>query len=115
MEEFLHWLQGTMARPTWFGWFHILWICIMIAECVVVYIFRKKISKKALNIILLSVGIALIIFEIYKQIINSFNYNGGGGRKFVMVISVVCLSIPILFNTNVFNVDSRNYTQGESL
>lgn len=79
MEEFLHWLQGTMARPTWFGWFHILWICIMIAECVVVYIFRKKISKKALNIILLSVGIALIIFEIYKQIINSFNYNGGGG------------------------------------
>ncbi len=81
MEEFLHWLQGTMARPTWFGWFHILWICIMIAECVVVYIFRKKISKKALNIILLSVGIALIIFEIYKQIINSFNYNGGGGKE----------------------------------
>lgn len=81
MEEFLHWLQGTMTEPTWFGWFHILWICIMIAECIVIYIFRKKISKKILNVLLLSTGLALIIFEIYKQIIFSFNYNGGGGIR----------------------------------
>lgn len=81
MEEFLHWLQGTMTRPTWFGWFHILWICIMIAECVVIYIFRKKISRKTLNIILLSTGLALIIFEIYKQVIYSFNYNSGEGNS----------------------------------
>lgn len=81
MEEFLHWLQGTMTTPTWFGWFHILWLCIMIAECVVIYIFRKKISRKTINIILLTVGIALIIFELYKQIVFSFNYNGGNGNS----------------------------------
>lgn len=107
MEEFLHWLQGTMTRPTWFGWFHILWICIMIAECIVIYIFRKKISKKILNVLLLSTGLALIIFEIYKQIIFSFNYNGGG--EFDVVISMVCLSIPILFHTNVLDGDRWNF------
>lgn len=77
MSEFLHWLQGTMSVPTWFGWYHILWLFIMIAGCVVIYIFRNKISKKAINIILLTISIILIVFEVYKQIIFSFYYNDG--------------------------------------
>lgn len=81
MEEFLHWLQGTMEKPTWFGWFHILWLCIMIAECVTIYIFRNKMSKKTINLIILCTGIALIIFEIYKQVEMSFRYNGGNGNS----------------------------------
>ncbi len=76
MNEFLHWLEGTMATPTWFGWYHIMWLVIMVAVCVLVYIFRNKISKKTVNIILLTTGIVLVIFEIYKQVIYSFDYHG---------------------------------------
>lgn len=82
MENFLHWFQGQMATPTWFGWFHILWLCIMIAECVTIYIFRKRISKRTLNIIILCTGIALVLFETYKQLEFSFVYNGGNGNSY---------------------------------
>lgn len=81
MNEFLHWLQSSMERPTWFGWFHIMWLVLMVTTCVLIYIFRKRFSKKGINIVLLTVGIALIVFEIYKQVIYSFNYNNGGGTS----------------------------------
>lgn len=81
-EEFMHALQGNMSTPTWFGWFHLLWLGIMICECVVIFIFRKKISRKCINIILLVTGILLILFEVYKQLDFSFNYNGGNGNSY---------------------------------
>lgn len=81
MEEFLHFLDGRMSTPTWFGWYHLLWIGITIASCVLIFVFRHKFNKKAINIILLCLGIALILFELYKQIIFSFNYNGGNGNS----------------------------------
>lgn len=77
MNEFMHWLQGTMETPTLFGWFHILWIGILLAECVVIFIFKKKMSRKTVNLIILLTGIALLIFELYKQLIYSFRYNDG--------------------------------------
>lgn len=81
MEEFLHWFQGKMPTPTLFGWFHLLWIGILVAECVLIWVFRKKISPKMTNMIILFTGIALILFETYKQIEYSFNYNGGNGNS----------------------------------
>lgn len=75
MEKFLYWLQGAMDTPTLYGWFHLMWFAILIIECVLIYLFRKKISRKAVNIILLICGILLIIFEIYKQLVFSFQYD----------------------------------------
>ena len=79
MEEFLHFLDGRMTTPTWFGWFHIMWLVITLAACVLIYLFRKKISPKAVNITILVAGIVMILFEVYKQINFSFNYVPGGG------------------------------------
>lgn len=81
-EEFMHSLQATMKTPTWFGWFHFLWIGIMLVECVLLFVFRKKITQKAIRIILLTTGITLILFEVYKQLVFSFNYNGGHGNSY---------------------------------
>ena len=81
MEEFLHFLQGKMTKPTWFGWFHIMWIIITITACTLIFIFRKRISKKGLNITLICLGVALMLFELYKQIVYSFKYNGGNGNS----------------------------------
>lgn len=84
MEDFLHWLQGTMTRPTWFGWYHILWICLMVTACILIYIFRKKFSRKGVNIAILTIGIALIIFELYKQITYAFRYGANGTSSWQM-------------------------------
>jgi len=81
MEEFMHFLQGRMDVPKGFGWFHFLWIGLVILACVFIYIFRGKISRKGVNIALLSFGLVLIVFEIYKQLVFSFNYNAGGGTS----------------------------------
>ena len=78
MNEFLHWLQTRMPMPTWFGWFHIMWIIFTIAACTLIFIFRKRISKKGINITLLCLGIVCIVLEIYKQVVYAFNYNDGG-------------------------------------
>lgn len=67
-----------MPTPAWFGWYHILWLLIISAECVVIYIFRKKISRKCANSILLIAGICLILLEMMKQIERSFSVGDGG-------------------------------------
>jgi len=77
----MHFLQGRMDVPKGFGWFHFLWIGLVILACVFIYIFRGKISRKGVNIALLSFGLVLIVFEIYKQLVFSFNYNAGGGTS----------------------------------
>ena len=82
MEEFLHWFQGEMPKPTVLGWFHIMWLIITITTCTIIFIFRNKITKKLVNNLLIIVGILLICFEIYKQLEFSFNYNGGNGQSY---------------------------------
>lgn len=67
-----------MPTPTWFGWYHILWLLIMTAACVLIYIFRKKMDRKAVNNILLIAGICLLLLETMKQIERSFSIGDGG-------------------------------------
>lgn len=74
----MQFLQGKMEKPTWFGWYHLMWLGIMVVACTLIYIFRNRIPKKAVNITLLVAGIVLIIFEIYKQLIYSFKFNPNG-------------------------------------
>lgn len=74
-EKFIYAFQKTMQTPTIFGWFHILWLFIMIVACVLIIIFRKKISQKGVKYTILTVGILLILFEIMKQLVYSFNWN----------------------------------------
>ncbi len=73
-EKIIHGLSGSMNTPTSFGWFHILSLVLMIAAIVVSLIFRKKLSDKKINIILLVTSITLIVLEIYKQLV--FSYDG---------------------------------------
>lgn len=76
--KFLRALKSEMPTPTWFGWYHLLWLGVMFATCVLIYIFRKKIDRKAVNIILLVVGIALVLLEALKQFERSFSIGDGG-------------------------------------
>ena len=71
--EFLNFLDSEMITPTPYGWFHLMCFAIVIALSVLAVVFRKKISVKTVNIILLVTGIVMIVFEVYKQIIMNFD------------------------------------------
>ncbi len=78
IEKIMHFLQGEMQTPNLYGWFHILSLAIVIITCLLIFTFRKRISQRVVNNIVLITGIVVIIFEVYKQLIFSFNYVGGG-------------------------------------
>ena len=79
MHSILSFLDGRMAIPKVFGWFHILCLIVIALLCVFVVLKCRNISDKALNIILIVVSIALILFELYKQINMSYDVMAKNG------------------------------------
>ena len=75
---FLDFLDMKMERPPLYGWFHLLWLGILIASCVLVYVFRRRFTDKAINLTLLLTGLLVILLEVYKQLVFSYKPNGGG-------------------------------------
>ena len=78
-EKLLYFFQGTMERPKSWGWFHLLWIFLIIISLLILYSIRSKYSEKQLKIVLSIYGIVAFILEIIKQLIWSFNYNEVNG------------------------------------
>ncbi len=74
-EKFIYFFQQTMTKPTIYGWYHILWLFILILICSLIIIFRNKISQKTVKYSILIISISLILFEIMKQLTYSFNWN----------------------------------------
>jgi len=66
-----------MPKPPFYGWFHILWLLIMLAACILVVVFRRKISPKAVRITLIVWGAAIILLELIKQVLVCFNIRDG--------------------------------------
>lgn len=67
-------LKGTMETPKPYGWFHLMWIGLIIIS---VFLLSKKKKESDLKIVLATYSIIGIILEILKQIIWSFNYDNG--------------------------------------
>ena len=60
------WLENA---PTNYGWYHLMWIGIMIVACVLSSLFlAKKHDKTIDDKFIFSIGSMLIIIEIYKQV-----------------------------------------------
>lgn len=74
-EKLIYLLQTEMNTPKPFGWFHILWIIIVIIFLILLYSKRKKYNEKQLKIVLLIYGVIALILEVLKQISWSFNYD----------------------------------------
>ncbi len=71
-EKILSALDGQMAKPTPYGWFHLLFLGLMICATVLVILICKKISSKKFRLITLIVAIVLIVLELYKQLNYSY-------------------------------------------
>jgi uncharacterized membrane protein YwaF len=76
-EKFLTVLDGRMTTPTPYGWFHLMWIGIMIGMIVLVSFTCKKLNDKQFRIICIVTASVLILFEIYKQLNFSFDTKTG--------------------------------------
>ena len=74
-EKILYALQVQMETPKPWGWFHIMWIMFVIISLVILFNLRKKYNNKQLKVVLGIYGIIVLILELTKQIIWSFNYN----------------------------------------
>ena len=73
LKGFLRFIDADMIEPTLYGWFHIMWLAIVLIASIITIVFRKKLSNKKTNIILTVLLIAMIILEILKQI--NFSYD----------------------------------------
>lgn len=74
-EKILYVLQAEMNEPKAFGWFHLMWIGIIIFSLIILFKLRKKYSEKQLKIVLGVYGVVALILEVAKQLIWSFNYD----------------------------------------
>ena len=73
--KFLLFLQSEMETPKPYGWFHLLWIFLVIISIIYLYKIRNSYNEKQLKKILLIYGGVAFILELLKQIIWSFNYD----------------------------------------
>lgn len=74
-EKILYMLQVEMEEPKAFGWFHLMWIGLVIIVLILLYKIKNKYSQKQLKIVLGIYGIVALLLELTKQLIWSFNYD----------------------------------------
>ena len=74
-EKVLYVLQAEMTEPKPWGWFHLMWIAVVVISLVILFALRKKYNNKQLKIVLGVYGIIALILEVTKQLIWAFNYN----------------------------------------
>jgi len=75
-EKILRFFDTKMATPGLFGWFHLLWIALVILGCLGICMMHKK-WKADVSKVLLFASVIVAILELYKQINYSFSYTDG--------------------------------------
>jgi len=95
------WKWPNSTYPKAFGWFHDLWLLIMVLVCILLCKkFGSKHNKRTDDVVIFSIGLISLIFEIYKQIfftIESGYYNWDKiPFQFCSVPMYVALIAPIL-------------------
>ncbi len=72
-EEFVAFISGTMTEPVLYGWFHFFALAVIVILCVLVISNRLKVTKKSMRLTLAVTGVAMLVFEIYKQIVFAYD------------------------------------------
>ena len=78
-ENVLRIFDYQMTEPGLFGWFHFMWIALVILGSLGLCLLHKKKAPSVPGVLLI-VSLVVVLFEIYKQINYSFSY--GDGIKF---------------------------------
>jgi len=106
MEDFIHFLQGTMEEPEIISWFHFIALIPIIALAILIPLFFRNTKEKTYKRILFIFWVVLIILEIFKQLIKSFHYGNPSYWEYSVrdfpfsVCSMVYYFIPIILFVN---------------
>lgn len=74
MEDFIHFLQGTMEEPEVISWFHFVALIPIIASAILIPLFFRNAEEKVYKRILFIFWVTLITLEVFKQLVKSFHY-----------------------------------------
>lgn len=72
-EKIVSFLGKTAEKPTAFGVFHTVSVCIILAVSLLAVFMRHKLTEKVLAYSMLVFGMIMVVFEIYKQTVMSYN------------------------------------------
>lgn len=61
------------VRPTLYGWYHLLCFAIVVALCALVFFKARNLSDKQMDRILGITTAILVVFEVYKQLLYTYN------------------------------------------
>ncbi len=75
LGKIIQFFGAEMVPPSNLGWFHLLFVALAITLTVLVCVFLKNANDKTFRIILFACWTVMVVFEIYKQLINTFEYN----------------------------------------
>lgn len=75
-EKVLYFLEAEMERPTNYGWFHLMFVGIVIISTIFLCLRFKDCDDKVFRRIALISWIIIVLLEIYKQVIYTFEYDG---------------------------------------
>lgn len=78
IAEIIEILDAEMAEPGLYGWFHNLWLIITAAATILLCRFCKAGTSKQVCAVVLSVALAVIFLEVYKQINYTFTVDDQG-------------------------------------
>lgn len=78
-EKIVIFLQYSAPRPGNYGWFHLMFVALAIIAVVLLCVFFRDASDKKFRRILLISWLVILLFEIYKQVVFSYNYNAETG------------------------------------
>ena len=106
-EKILCLLQTEMETPEILGWYHILWIGIVVACLVTLFLLRKRYNEKQLKWVMAIYGIGAFLLELTKQVIWAFNYDAVTGvvtwdyewyaAPFQLCTTPIFISLAVLF------------------
>ncbi len=77
MKGILSFLQAEMETPTSYGWFHFLFLALVVVATVLLSVFFKDCKDKTFRRIALIAWIIMVAFEVYKQIVFTFKVVDG--------------------------------------
>ncbi len=79
MKEFFEWTAWAMEKPTSYGAFHIIFTLILLGLAILGAYLLRNTNDKQNRIVLATVGIVLLIFELYKILFHIYEESYGWG------------------------------------
>ena len=102
LKHFIEATAWTMEKPKAYGAFHLIFTFVGLAVCILLAYVLRKTGKRGNRIVLTSVGVFLLLTEIYKQLFYCYHIGEGSYQWWIFPFQLcsvpmyLCLIAPLL-------------------